>query len=113
LGFYTRGGREPYGALVPFLREFLDDALFDNAGNTKIDAENRSFIYDSEDKQVEVRDQANTIVGQYFYNGDGQRIKKVVPSTGETTIFVYDASNKLVAEYSTIVEPQATAKQAI
>jgi hypothetical protein len=84
LGFYTRGGREPYGALVPFLREFLDDALFDNAGNTKIDAENRSFIYDSEDKQVEVRDQANTIVGQYFYNGDGQRIKKVVPSPGET-----------------------------
>jgi hypothetical protein len=57
---------------------------FDNAGNTKIDAENRSFIYDSENKQVGVRDQANTVIGQYFYNGDGQRIKKVVPSTRET-----------------------------
>jgi hypothetical protein len=57
---------------------------FDNSGNTKIDAEDRSFIYDSENKQVEVRDHANTIVGQYFYNGDGQRIKKVVPSTDET-----------------------------
>jgi hypothetical protein len=57
---------------------------FDNSGNTKIDAENRSFIYDSENKQVEVRDQANTVIGQYFYNGDGQRIKKVVPSPGET-----------------------------
>jgi hypothetical protein len=41
-----------------------------------------------------------SIVGQCFYNGDGQRIRKVVPSTGETTIFVYDASSKLVAEYS-------------
>jgi hypothetical protein len=29
---------------------------------------------------------------------------------GETTVFVYDASNKLVAEYSTLVEPTATAK---
>ncbi len=49
-------------------------------------------------------------VGEYFYNGDGLRIKKVVPSTGETTIFAYDASNRLVAEYSTIIEPPATAK---
>lgn len=37
-------------------------------------------------------------------------MKKLVPSTGEATIFVYDASGKLVAEYSTIVEPQAAAK---
>ncbi len=83
---------------------------FHASGNTKIDAEGRTFIYDSENKQTEVRDQANTIVGQYFYNGDGQRIRKVVPATGETTVFVYDASNKLVAEYSTVVEPPATAK---
>ena len=83
---------------------------FDASGNTRTDAESRTFVYDSENKQAEVRDQANTIVGRYFYNGDGQRIKKVVPSTGETTVFVYDASNKLVAEYSTVVEPPATAK---
>ena len=81
---------------------------FDASGNTKIDAENRSFIYDSENKQVQVND-GQTVLGQYFYNGDGQRIKKVVPG-GETTIFVYDASNKLIAEYSTIIEPSATAK---
>lgn len=39
-----------------------------------------------------------------IYDGDGKRVKKVVPGTGETTIFVYDASGKQVAEYSTIVE---------
>jgi RHS repeat-associated protein len=33
-----------------------------------------------------------------------------VPSTGETTLFVYDASGKMVAEYSTIVTPQSEAK---
>ena len=31
-------------------------------------------------------------------------MKKVVPATGEVTVFVYDAAGKLVAEYSTIVE---------
>jgi RHS repeat-associated protein len=45
-------------------------------------------------------------IGEYFYDGDGKRVKKVVPSTGETTVFVYDASGKLAAEYSTIVETQ-------
>jgi RHS repeat-associated protein len=32
------------------------------------------------------------------------------PSTGETTVFVYDASGKLVSEYSTLVTPQQDAK---
>ncbi|MFN6965286.1 MAG: RHS repeat domain-containing protein, partial [Pyrinomonadaceae bacterium] len=39
-------------------------------------------------------------------------IKKVVPSTGETTVFVYDAGAKLIAEYSTVVAPVENAKVA-
>ena len=46
------------------------------------------------------------------FDGDGKRIKKYVPATGEVTVFVYDAASKLVAEYSTIVEPSSTAKVA-
>jgi RHS repeat-associated protein len=38
------------------------------------------------------------VIGQYFYDGSGKRIKKVTNS--ETTIFVYSGS-KLIAEYST------------
>lgn len=72
---------------------------YDNAGNTKVDAENRTFIYDGENKQVEVKDQYGISIGKYFYDGDGKRIKKQT-NTGEITIFVYDAQNKLVAEYS-------------
>ena len=51
-------------------------------------------------------------VGQYYYDSDGKRVKKVVPGTGETTIFVYDAAGKQIAEYSTIVADTSTAKVA-
>jgi RHS repeat-associated protein len=82
---------------------------YDSVGNTKIDANGQTFIYYAENKQVQVNN-ASGIVGKYWYNGDGQRVKKYVPSTQETTIFVYDASNKLVAEYSTITASQTEAK---
>jgi YD repeat-containing protein len=82
---------------------------FDASGNTKVDANNQTFTYDAENKQVEVRSATNSIVGQYFYDGDGKRIKKIVPN-GETTLFVYDASGKMVAKYSTIVATPINAK---
>ncbi len=66
---------------------------FDAAGNTTIDAEGRAFFYDGENKQKEVRNASNVIIGQYFYDGDGKRIKKI--SDAEITIFVYDAGGKL------------------
>ena len=72
---------------------------FDNTGNTTTDAENRTFIYDAYDKQIEVRDKRDSIIGQYAYDGDGKRVKKIVPN-GETVIFVYDAAGKPVAEYA-------------
>lgn len=57
-----------------------------------------------------MNDENGTVDKYIFYDDDGKRIKKIVPDTGETTIFVYDASNRLVAEYSTVVEPSQTAK---
>jgi RHS repeat-associated protein len=83
---------------------------YDNAGNLKTDAEGKQFTYDGENKQTEVKNSANQSLGTYFYDADGRRVKKVVPSTGETTIFIYDAAGKLVAEYSTVVETAANAK---
>ena len=73
---------------------------YDSSGNTTADATGRTFVYDAENKQTSVSDQNGTI-GQYFYDGDGKRVKKVVPATGETTVFVYGAGGQLVAEYST------------
>ena len=83
---------------------------YDLAGNIISDAQGRTFIYDAENKQKEVRDVNNSVVGQYFYDGDGKRVKKFIYNTQETTIFVYDASGKMVAEYSTTVAPVAEAK---
>jgi RHS repeat-associated protein len=108
-------------AIRPVVNPSIDDSnnrlstsdgyTFDASGNTTKDAQNRKFTYDAENKQVKVEsldEYGNPIstIGEYFYDGDGKRVKKVVPSTGETTVFVYDASGKLAAEYSTIVETQ-------
>lgn len=50
------------------------------------------------------------ILGQYSYDGDGKRVKKYVPGTGETTIFVYDTAGKLIGEYSTVLASTNDAK---
>lgn len=47
-------------------------------------------------------------MGQYGYDGEGRRVKKIVGT--EATIFVYDASGQLSAEYSTTVTPAEQAK---
>jgi RHS repeat-associated protein len=80
---------------------------FDAAGNTTADAQSRTFVYDAENKQTSVSDTGGTI-GQYFYDGDGKRIKKI--AVDEVTIFVYDAAGKQIAEYSTVVASANDAK---
>lgn len=83
--------------------------VYDFNGNLINDAEGRSFTFNGDDKQTEVRNISNQIVGQYFYDGSGARVKKIVPSTGETTVFVYDAGGALAAEYSTVApQPNPT-----
>lgn len=81
----------------------LNGYTYDVAGNTTRDAQNRKFIYDAENKQTKVENVdagGNPIstAGQYFYDGDGKRVKKIAGN--EVTIFVYDVNRKIVAEYS-------------
>lgn len=79
---------------------------FDKNGNLITDGENRHFAFNADNKQREVRDANNNLVGEYFYDGEGKRVKKVTygPTT-ETTVFVY-SGGKLVAEYSSEAPPQ-------
>ena len=68
-------------------------------------------IYDMENHQTEFFGEGNstsTPDATYHYDGDGRRVKKVAGS--EVTIFVYDASGKLVAEYATTIAPVETAQ---
>lgn len=70
---------------------------YDLAGNVIQDAQGRLFTFNGDNKQTEVKDQNNNVVGQYYYDGGGKRVKKVTPS--ETVVFVY-SGGKLIAEYS-------------
>jgi RHS repeat-associated protein len=74
---------------------------YDQSGNVTKDATNKRFVYDAENKQTSFgTNGSSTNGGSYFYDGDGRRVKKFVASTNETTIFVYNASGQLVAEYT-------------
>ena len=84
---------------------------YDASGNTTADAGGQTYVYDAENKMISASNSSGTL-GQYFYDGDGRRVKKIVPGTGETTIFVYDAGGKLIGEYSTIVAAPQDAKVA-
>jgi RHS repeat-associated protein len=83
---------------------------YDSVGNTKIDANGQTFVYDAENKQTKVVNSQGIIIGEYFYDSSGQRIKKKANLTNEITIFVYDTSGRIIAEYSTIIASQLEAK---
>jgi RHS repeat-associated protein len=79
---------------------------YDKNGNITTDPNNggRTFIFNGDNKQTEVKDSANVTIGRYYYDGNGHRVKKVTDL--ETTVFVYDGLGKLIAEYSTATPPQ-------
>jgi RHS repeat-associated protein len=68
---------------------------YDSAGNTTEDASGKSFNYDAENKQTKAT--SGTKLGEYWYDGDGRRIKKDT-STSDDVIFIYDAAEKLIEE---------------
>lgn len=59
----------------------------------------RQFIFNGDNKQAEVRGPSNELIGEYFYDGEGRRVKKhryVGGVLTEVTVFVYSAG-KLTA----------------
>jgi RHS repeat-associated protein len=69
---------------------------YDYAGNLKTDAAGHSYDYDAENMQVKY----DTAVAQYFYDGEGRRAKSITNNQTLTTLFVYDAMGKMLAEYT-------------
>ncbi len=84
---------------------------FDNAGNTTADAGGQSYTYDAENKQTLVTNGSGT-VGEYWYDGDGKRVKKSVPSTGEVKYFHLRCLRQSDRRIFTIVEDASAAKVA-
>jgi RHS repeat-associated protein len=56
---------------------------------------NRTFIYNQNDRLVQAEEDS-TILGEYVYNGLGQRVIKT--ANGVTAIFLYDFDGNLIAE---------------
>ena len=114
-GYDRYGNRTAFaqqGGTVPAAQPTIDPSTnrfttgqgytYDFNGNLIGDADGRQFTFNGDNKQTEVRDANNVVIGRYFYDGDGKRIKKLTNT--ETTVFVYSGS-KLVAEYSTAAPP--------
>ncbi len=67
---------------------------FDSNGNTYTE-NGREFVYNQNQRLIRVVD-AGVTKGEYTYNGNGQRVKKVV--NGTATIFHYNLIGQIMAE---------------
>jgi len=73
------------------------DFSYDEAGNLTKDDLGNSYVYDAENRLTQVFNGDNSLVAEYFYDGNGWRVKKI--ANGVTTRFIYDQSGRLLAEY--------------
>jgi RHS repeat-associated protein len=95
--------------------------LFDASGNMTRDAVGNLYNYDAENHQTKyfLASNTNEPNATYFYDGDGRRVKKIVKvqsgqqTVDETTLFVYDGGDALVAEYTQNAPASTTPPQTI
>lgn len=72
---------------------------YDNTGNL-ITEPGHSYKYDAENRMS-----SHNNFDVYTYDGDGRRVRKSSPASA--TVFVYDATGKLVAEYADVTPGSA------
>lgn len=89
--------------IVPRQSELYE---YDANGNLIKDKTGNTFVYDADNMQTKYNGGASQNGADYFYDASGKRVKKIVGNV--ITIFVYDASGKLVAEYQTNYQPGTT-----
>jgi RHS repeat-associated protein len=88
---------------------------YDEAGNLLCDPQHACaqspfvayYGYDAENRLVTAGGGHDDGGTTYSYNGEGQRVRKT-RAGGEVTAFVYDATGRLVADYSNRVEANGT-----
>jgi RHS repeat-associated protein len=68
---------------------------YDNNGNT-ISENQRQYIYNQNQRLIKITDTGTAVLGEYVYNGNGQRVKKV--ASNKTTYYIYDQSGNLIEE---------------
>ncbi len=71
------------------------DLSFDNDGNTLVDDQGDTLIYNAWNELIAVNNTAGQTIALYGYNGLGQRITED-DSGGSPTVLYYDASDQLI-----------------
>ena len=74
---------------------------YDAAGNQTTVTMN-TLVYDAENRITTETDGANRGVTTHTYDGNGHRVVK--SNSAGTTVFVYDAFDRMAAEYTTVAE---------
>ncbi len=67
---------------------------YDNNGNT-ITENQKQYVYNQNQRLIKAMEDTK-VLGEYLYNANGQRVKKV--ANGRTTYFIYDQSGNLIEE---------------
>jgi len=75
-----------------------NDYEYDSSGNLMTNAKGQSFTFDAENLQTTAT--GANLNTSYSYDGDNRRVKTYDAINDQTTIFVYDASGQLAAEYT-------------
>jgi RHS repeat-associated protein len=71
---------------------------YDNDGNTT--AENsRQYVYNQNQRLIQAVEGSN-VLGEYVYNGNGQRVKKYTNNGTQCTVYHYDKNGLLTVESS-------------
>ena len=87
---YEPGTHKLTGITGPGAQTFGYDAV---GNTTSLNAQ--TLIYNLNNRRIRITDQGTT-VGEYVYNGKGQRIKKTVGA--DTTVYHYDLAGNLIGE---------------
>jgi hypothetical protein len=95
---------QPAANILPTTKKLADPCPY-LVKSLNIGLGSMQYMFNGDNKQVQVKDEFNNTIGQYVYDGNGKRIKKLTAS--EYVVFVYDGLGKLIGEYSADGPPQA------
>jgi RHS repeat-associated protein len=71
---------------------------YDADGNTTVE-NSKQFIYNQNQRLIQAVEGSN-VLGEYVYNGNGQRVKKYTENGTKCTVYHYDKNGLLAAESS-------------
>jgi RHS repeat-associated protein len=70
--------------------------ILTGSGNA-VSENSRQYVYNQNQRLIKAMEGSN-VLGEYIYNGNGQRADKLIPSQNKCTVFHYDQNGLLITE---------------